>query len=80
MRRMKRAVHVLARGNRWIVRTAGKKVHRVVDTMGEAIVIGRRIAMNNGSELLVHRTDGSLRSRDSFGVDPFPPIGFKSGR
>lgn len=71
----KKAIHVgPTRDGRWYVKTAGnEKRHRIVDTMGEAIVIGRRIAMNRGTELIVHRTDGSIRSKDSFGVDPFPP-------
>ncbi len=62
------------RNGKWAVRTAGnERKHRICETMAEAIVIGRRIAMNRGSELVVHRVDGTIRSKDSFGADPFPP-------
>lgn len=72
----RRAVHVVpARGYRWKVKSAGaKRAAAIVPTMAEAIQIGRRIAMNNGRELIVHRRDGTIRSRDAFGNDPFPPV------
>ena len=70
----KLAVHVLQREDgKWVVRRAGKRTYRVCDTMGEAVVIGRNIAANRATELIVHRADGSIRSKDSFCVDPFPP-------
>ena len=72
---MKIAVYVLPTKNgKWAVKSRGAtKRHRIVDTQAEAIQLGRRIAMNRGSELIVHRTDGSIRSKDSYGEDPFPP-------
>lgn len=71
----KKAVHVNpTRNGKWQVKSAGSvKRYRIVDTQAEAIRIGRRIAMNRGAELVVHRMDGTIRSKDSFGPDPFPP-------
>jgi hypothetical protein len=70
----KKAVHVTPSGGNWKVRTAGaERAVKVTSTQAEAIQIGRRIATNRGSELVVHRTDGQIRSKDSFGNDPFPP-------
>ena len=70
----KLAVHVLQREDgMWVVNRAGNRTYRVVPTMGEAVVIGRNIAANRGAELIVHRADGTIRSKDTFGVDPFPP-------
>jgi hypothetical protein len=43
-------------------------------TLADAIKIGRRIAMNRGCELIVYRVDGTMRSKDSLGTDPFPPM------
>ena len=36
---------------------------------------GREIAINQGSELFIHRPNGQIRDRDSYGNDPFPPRG-----
>lgn len=70
----KKAVHIVPSGNAWKVKSAGsEKPSKVTSTQAEAIQVGRRIAMNRGSELVVHRTDGTIRSKDSFGNDPFPP-------
>ena len=45
------------------------------DTQAEATERAREIARWEKSELLVHGRDGEIRSRDSFGHDPFPPKG-----
>ena len=44
-------------------------------TQKEAIDIGRGIARNQGSELVIHRPNGQIRDKDSHGNDPFPPKG-----
>jgi hypothetical protein len=70
----KRAVHVTPKGDGWKVKSANaERAVKVTATQVEAIQIGRRIAMNRGAELIVHRTDGTIRSKDSYGSDPFPP-------
>lgn len=62
-------VKPVARG--WKVITRGnKKAHRIVATQGEAIQIGRRIAMNRACELIVYRQDSTIRSKDSFPAKP----------
>lgn len=77
----KLAVHVLERKDgKWVVKTAGKRAHCVVETMNEAVVIGRRMAANAATELVVHRPDGSIRSIDTYGNVPFPPVGFSAYR
>ncbi|MBA3874788.1 MAG: DUF2188 domain-containing protein, partial [Anaerolineae bacterium] len=44
-------------------------------TQREAIERAREIAINNGSEVLVHRENGKIRERNSYGNDPYPPKG-----
>lgn len=74
-------VKVYATGTKWSVKTQGTKRRvKICDTLAEAIQIGRRIAMNRGCELRVHRVDGTMRSIDSFGKDPFPPLDFRKFR
>lgn len=76
---MKIPVHVLpTRNGKWAVKSAGKRRHRILDTFAEAFVIGRRIAINRKCELICQRTDGTIRSKDSFGRDPFPPLEIRS--
>lgn len=67
--------HVVpAPGGKWGVRGEGNdKLTSITDTQGEAIEIGREIARNQQSELVIHRPDGTIRDKDSYGHDPHPP-------
>jgi hypothetical protein len=68
--------HVVPRDGQWAVRGAGnRKATRVFPTQGEAINAAREIARNQGSDLIVHRPDGRIREKNSYGNDPFPPKG-----
>ena len=63
-------------GGGWQVKGEGNsKATVITDTQKEAIDIGREIARNQGSELVIHGTDGRIREKDSHGNDPFPPKG-----
>lgn len=44
-------------------------------TQGEAIDIAREIARNQEAELVIHRPNGQIRDKDSYGNDPYPPEG-----
>lgn len=68
--------HAVPHGDQWAVQGAGNsKATRVVPTQAEAVKIARDIARNQGSELFIHRPNGQIRDRDSYGNDPFPPKG-----
>jgi hypothetical protein len=58
----------------WAVRREGSErassVHR---TQEQAIDEGRRLAQQDHTELIVQDRHGQIRSKDSFGNDPFPP-------
>ncbi len=72
----KRNQHVVPHTNGWAVRPENAaKPTSVHPTQREAIEIARDIARNQGSELLIHRENGQIRERDSFGNDPHPPKG-----
>lgn len=74
----KRAVHVIPHPKnksrmRWAVKLAGAtKAYRVFNLQSEAIQCGIRIARNQRTELIVHRANGEIRSKDSYGNDPLP--------
>jgi len=66
--------HVVPTGDDWGVRGEGNgRLTSIHDTQGEAIDAARDIARNQHSEVVIHRPDGRIRDRDSYGNDPFPP-------
>lgn len=70
----KRNQHVVPHKEAWAVRGEGdKRVTSVHDTQAEAIESARAIAIRNKSEVVIHRPNGTIRDRDSFGNDPCPP-------
>ena len=73
---MKKNQHVVPHNNQWAVKGAGNtKATRVVDTQQEAIGIAKQIAKNQHAELLIHRPDGRIRDKESYGNDDCPPRG-----
>lgn len=68
--------HVVPHPEGWAVKGAGNsQATRVYETQSQAIEHARGIAQNQGSEMLIHRSNGQIRERDSYGNDPFPPKG-----
>jgi len=60
----------------WQVKGEGNSRATVrTSTQADAISIAREISRNQGSELVIHRADGTIREKDSHGKDPFPPRG-----
>jgi hypothetical protein len=63
--------HIVKHPEGWAVKGAGnQKATRVTNTQKEAIDIGRTIATNQQSELVIHRKNGQIRAKDSHGHDP----------
>ena len=68
--------HVVQRDGGWGVLGEGNSRDTVVKpTQREAIERAREIAINNGSEVVIHGQDGKIRERNSYGNDPYPPKG-----
>ena len=68
--------HVVPHGKHWAVRGANKRrVTSVHDTQAQAERAARAIAVNQHSEVVVHRPNGEIREKNSYGNDPFPPKG-----
>jgi len=68
--------HVVPHEGKWAVKGEGnRRATSIHDTQTAATDRAREIARRQKSELLVHGRDGEIRSRDSFGHDPFPPKG-----
>lgn len=65
---------VVKHGDKWAVKGEGnKKATKVTDTQKEAIDTAKGIAKNQKSELIIQGKNTKIRSKDSYGNDPFPP-------
>ena len=63
-------------GGNWAnKREHGANRRRIFVTQAEAIRAGRKLAKESKSEHFIHRRDGTIRARNSYGHDPFPPRG-----
>ena len=66
--------HVVPHYGKWAVRGSGnERVTKITSTQTEAIKIAREIAINQQSEVVIHRQNGQIRDKDSYGNDPCPP-------
>jgi hypothetical protein len=61
-------------GGGWAVKNSGAvRASRTFNTQSEAIAYGRNAAKSAHSELYVHGRDGTIKNKNSYGNDPFPP-------
>jgi hypothetical protein len=66
--------HVVPAGDKWGVRGEGNsRLTSVHNTQTGAADAARDIARHQRSEVVIHRPNGQIRDRDSYGNDPFPP-------
>ena len=66
-------IHIVPQGKQWAVKPAGGQPTSLHRTQTAAAQAGRRSAIRNRSELVIHRPNGQIRDKDSFGNDPHPP-------
>ena len=68
--------HVVPHDGDWAVKGEGNQratsTHR---TQREAIEAAKEIAIKNRSEMFIHRENGQIRERNTYGKDPYPPKG-----
>lgn len=68
--------HVVPHDGEWAVK--GEENQRATSThrtQREAIETAREIAIKNKSEMFIHRENGQIRERNTYGKDPYPPKG-----
>ena len=69
-------IHVVPHNEGWAVRREGaSRVSSIHDTQGDASQAARQTARSQGGETFIHRPNGEIRDRNSYGNDPFPPRG-----
>ncbi len=58
----------------WNIRKGGSdRASKHFDNQKEAIDWARNVSINQKSELVIHRRDGTIQRKDSHGNDPLPP-------
>ena len=68
----KRNFHVVRLGKGWSVKSSGRVLssHNTQENAAKSATIrAKRVK----SEVVIHGRDGKIRSKDSYGNDPFPP-------
>ncbi len=66
--------HVVPHGNDWAVRKEGaSRVSSTHPTQQAAIDSTKQGAIRDHAEVVIHRPDGRIRDKDSYGNDPCPP-------
>lgn len=71
---MRKNQHVVPQDGKWAVKSeGGSRASSIHLTQSDAIDAAREIAKNQRSEVVIHRRDGRIRDKDSYGSDPCPP-------
>jgi hypothetical protein len=68
-------VHVVPhKSGGWATKSAGAgRAGSIHSTQREAISQARSQAIRHKLEVVIHRKNGQIRDKDSYGNDPFPP-------
>lgn len=70
----KNSAHVVPRESGWAVKKEGAaRASKVFDKQADAVKYAREQARKDKSELYIHKRDGTIRERSSYGNDPNPP-------
>ena len=74
---MKKDQHVTPHpdGGWQVIGAGNSKATARTNTQSDAYAIAREIAIKQKSEVVIHRPNGQIRDKNSFGNDPFPPKG-----
>jgi hypothetical protein len=74
----RKTTHVVPNKDRggWKVKQGGgESASGFYPTKKEAVERAREISRNQGTELVIHKQDGTISESDSHGNDPHPPKG-----
>lgn len=70
----KKSTHVVPRNVGWAVKKEGaSRASKNFTTQADAVKFAKQLAQKEKAELYVHRRDGTIYERLSYGNDPFPP-------
>ena len=63
-------IHIVPNGGMWQVKPENSKAISTHRTQQNAINRGTPLAKRNESELVIHRPNGTIRDKESYGNDP----------
>jgi len=71
----KKAHHVIPRpSSGWSIKKSGaSRASKTFTKKEDAVKYARKLARSSHSELIVHKRNGRIQSKDSYGKDPNPP-------
>lgn len=70
----KRSNHVVPSTSGWSVKKSGSsKASRTFATKENAIAFGRKLSIHEKTELYIHKKNGMIQNKNSYGNDPNPP-------
>lgn len=69
-------IHTVPRPGGWGNKSSGaSRVAKVYPTKAEAQTAGRKTAISQKAEHIIHNKNGQIGIRNSYGKDPHPPKG-----
>lgn len=68
----KKPVHTVPSNNGWANKQGGTEISRH-RTKGVAEIEGRRQAKRSETEHVIHKSNGQIGEKNSYGNDPYPP-------
>ncbi len=70
----KRTNHVVPSSSGWSVKKSGSsRASRIFDNKKSAVEYGRELSRNERTELYIHKRNGMIQDKRSYGNDPYPP-------
>ncbi len=73
----KKTNHVIpAKGGEWAVKKSGStRASQTFDRKEDAIKYAREISRKESADLFIHKKDGTVQERNSYGKSPHPAMG-----
>ena len=70
----KKSNHVVPSATGWAVKKSGAaRASRTFETKERAVSYGTELSRSEKTELYIHKKNGMIQDRNSFGNDPNPP-------
>ncbi len=70
----KKTNHVVPSSSGWAVKKSGSaRASKVFATKDKAINYGIELSKSEKTELYIHKQNGMIQNKNSYGNDPFPP-------
>lgn len=68
--------HVVPSPDGWKVKKSGaQRATKIFEAKKEAVQYAKEIAKKQQTELFIHKKNGQITERNTYGRDPFPPKG-----